>query len=229
MTLFLTFLLGLMGVSAVLFCVTYLLRVLDPREAFPFHRPLEAIPFTAFGQEASPDSGFAWGRAVMMGGMSVYLCGVIWSLGKLIWGRHRIRKLITQANSAEIAGQADVLVSPVVASPFAYTPFGARERSKIVIPASYRGKVSHDKLLDVLIHEREHLARRDDEVGLILRVCLCLCWASPFAHGLFGTWSQSTEIRCDMAVTRQRNPQMRKAYADTLVQAFHIAAGRVHI
>ena len=264
MTLLWTFLLGLMGVSAVIYCVTFLLRALDPRleqwpalwavslllcvlipalallwpvlpqeltittsEIFPIHTSLDVMALTMLGQGETPHAGFGVVNALIKGVVGLYLLGVSWSLGKLIWGRSRIRKIIAQAENAEIAGQDDVLVSPEIDTPFAYTPFGARQRSKIVIPETYRGKVSHADLLNVLIHEREHLARRDDEVGLILRICLCLCWVSPFAHGLFGTWSQSTEMRCDMAVTRNRNPQMRKAYADILVQAFHIAAGRV--
>jgi len=87
--------------------------------------------------------------------------------------------------------------------------------------------MSQDSLSDILTHERTHIERRDDECGLILRTLLCLCWISPFAHGLFGRWSQSTEIRCDMAVTDGRTSKMRKAYADTLLRALHIVAGRV--
>lgn len=159
--------------------------------------------------------------------LGLYVGGVCLYLIKLSIGRARIRKIILKADCADIAWQDDVLISPDIQSPFAWTPFGQVKHSRIVIPQSYRGAVSEAKLLGVLEHERAHISRRDDEAGLILRIILCFCWISPFAHSLFARWSQSTELRCDMAVTANRTPDMRKAYADTLLQALHIMAGRV--
>jgi len=157
----------------------------------------------------------------------IYGIGVVLSAARLVLGRYRIHRLIAVAGPLGDWCGDDVLLSRVAGSPFAWTPFGQPKHSRIVVPEIYSRQMSRESLTDILIHERAHITRRDDECGLILRVILCLCWLSPFAHWLFGRWSQSTEIQCDMAVTANRDPKMRKTYADTLLQAIHIMAGRV--
>lgn len=157
----------------------------------------------------------------------VYFIGVSLNIVKLLLGRYRIHRLISVANPLGTWCEDDVLLSSSAGSPFAWTPFGQPKYSRIVVPEAYLRHMSRDSLTDILIHEREHIARRDDECGLILRIILCVCWVSPFAHWMFGRWSQSTEIQCDMAVVANRDPRMRKTYAYTLIQAIHIMAGRV--
>lgn len=156
-----------------------------------------------------------------------YVLGVLIMAAKLLIGRYRIRRLLTSAERLNTLSGGNVWVSSQAVGPFAWTPLGRPAQAKIVIPERYLLSMSAESLDDIVRHEREHIARRDDECGLILRLLLCVCWLSPFAHGLFGRWSHSTEIRCDMAVTAGRTLTMRKAYADTLLQAIHIAAGRV--
>ena len=195
---------------------------------FSFHAPLDALGLRASTGTEHIEAMHVWKMSeVKAAVLAVYIFGAMFSLFKLIWGRVRIRRLILNADSADIAGQDDVLISAAVTSPFAWTPFGRPQQSRILLPLSYRGVVSSAQIQDILMHERAHIARRDDECGLMLRVLLCLTWISPFAHGLFARWGQSTEIRCDMAVTANRDPKMRKAYADTLLQSLHIVAGRV--
>lgn len=156
-----------------------------------------------------------------------YGVGVLFMSVKLLVGRYRIRRLLARAERLALPSGDSVWVSAQACGPFAWTPLGRPAQAKIVMPARYLHAMSAESLSDIVRHEREHIARRDDECGLILRLILCVCWLSPFAHGLFGRWSHSTEIRCDMAVTAGRTLTMRKAYADTLLQAIHIAAGRV--
>ena len=202
-----------------------------PREAvslFSLHAPLQSAGLMTGGDielsANAPAWDFTWIKSALG---AFYMGGVVFTLAKLAWGRYRIRRLIRTASSAEITGQDDVLVSADVNAPLAYTPFGQPQDSRIVLPESYRSVVSLAQILDILTHERAHISRRDDECGLVLRVLLCLCWMSPFARGLFARWSQATEIQCDLAVTADRDPQMRKAYADTVLQALHIVADRV--
>lgn len=195
---------------------------------FSLHEPLQSIGLMPDGQLELAAETHVWNiEWVKSGLIALYLGGVALALTKLAWGRYRIHRLILAADCADIAGQDDVLVSKLVQSPFAWTPFAQPQHSRILLPQSYRGSVSSEQIHDILVHERAHIARRDDECGLVMRLLLCLCWMSPFAHRLFADWSQATEIRCDMAVTASRGPLMRKAYADTLLQALHIAAGRV--
>lgn len=195
---------------------------------FSLHEPLESLGLTML---ASPDPAevgrFLSLAEVKTSLIALYGGGLLLSVFKLAWGRFRIRRLILQAESAGIPGQDDVLVSGEVDSPLAWTPFGQPQLSQILLPQSYCGVVSAAQIQDIIIHERAHITRRDDEIGLILRGLLCLCWISPFVKSLFAAWSQATEIRCDMSVTANREPKMRKDYADTLLQSLHIVAGRV--
>lgn len=201
-------------------------------EILSLHEPLNSLGHSlGFTPDPEPTTAYS-AEIVTLATVSkffaaIYLIGVALNLVKLAFGRVRIHRLIDVADPLGPWSGDDVLLSPAAQSPFAWTPFGQPQHSRIVIPESYARQMSQDSLNDILTHERTHIERRDDECGLILRTLLCVCWISPFAHGLFGRWSQSTEIQCDMAVTDGRTPKMRKAYADTLLRALHIVAGRV--
>lgn len=218
------------AIPALGLCLSLLPPSVSPSglSALSLHDPLEALGLIGFAP--AEGSGFAsiWSLSnFKIAVATLYGSGVVFTLLKLMWGRSRIHRLIAEAEGADIAGQDDVLTSRRVQSPIAWTPFGRPESSRIVLPMSYRGVVSASQIADILAHERAHIGRRDDECGLMLRGLLCLLWISPFAYRLFASWSQATEIRCDMAVTAKRDPKIRKAYADTLLQSLHIVAGRV--
>lgn len=197
-------------------------------DALSLHEPLQSVGLLS---ATVPDAADRFAMFTLANGaramIAVYLLGVGYMAAKLAWGRYSIRRIIAAAVPVHAFGSIPVLRSPSIPSPFAYTPLGRPDQSRIVIPQAYPTLMSAESLTDILTHEREHIARRDDECGLVLRVLLCMCWISPFAHSLFAQWSQSTEIRCDMAVTTDRDPEMRKAYAETLLRALHIMAGRV--
>lgn len=192
------------------------------------HQPLQSLGFSSGPELSTVEGGSvvtAANAAIVL--LAIYGLGFVFNLAKLWRGRARIQAVLKGAEPLGPWCEDDVLLSDSAHSPFAWTPFGRPQYSRIVMPQSYCDHMSRESLTDILIHEREHIARRDDECGLILRLILCVCWVSPFAHALFERWSQSTEIQCDMAVTVNRDPTMRKTYADTLLQAIHIMAGRV--
>lgn len=197
-------------------------------EALSLHDPLQSLGLLT---ATVPDEADRFATFTLANGaraiIAFYLLGVAYMGVKLVWGRYCIRRIIAAATPYHAFGSIAVLRSSATQSPFAYTPLGRPNQSRIVIPKAYPTLMSAESLTDILTHEREHIARCDDECGLVLRVLLCICWISPFAHGLFAHWSQSTEIRCDMAVTADRDPEMRKAYAETLLRVLHIMADRV--
>lgn len=197
-------------------------------EALSLHEPLQSLGIMTAGPEiATHDVGLFTLANALTAILVLYGAGVFITGLRLALGRLRLRLIITSADSIDRLGHTDVVVSSRVGTPFAWTPIGRPDRSRIVIPAIYARHMSDASLADILTHERAHIARRDDEVGLILRSLVCVGWISPFAHWMFARWSQSTEIRCDMAVTANRDPKMRTAYANTLLRALHIVAGRV--
>lgn len=196
-------------------------------ETLPFHGSVEALGLATLGG-MDQDVATVWtGRTAMTVLFGFYGAGVLIGLLRLVAGRYRLRQITERAECADVAWQDDVLVSREIASALAWSPIGQARYGRIVLPQTYLERLEEAQILDVIAHERAHLARHDDECGLILRVLLCVCWTSPFAHALFAHWSQSTELRCDMAVTAERSPDRRKAYANTLIEALHIMAGRV--
>lgn len=164
---------------------------------------------------------------MIIAALILYLLGVALRALILMIGRLSLYRLIREARPFGQKDGIDVALSARTRSAFAWTPLGRPSRARIVIPTLYIREMTDAQIADIMAHERAHIARRDDEYGLILRGLLCLCWVSPFAHALFARWSQAAEIQCDMAVTADRAPQMRKAYAETLLHALHIMAGRV--
>ncbi|MGJ8560936.1 MAG: M23/M56 family metallopeptidase [Litorimonas sp.] len=197
-------------------------------EALSLHEPLQSLGIMTAGPEIAPfDAGLFTLANALTVILALYGAGVFVTGLRLALGRLRLRLIIASADPIDRLGHADVVVSSRVGTPFAWTPIGRPHRARIVIPVIYAQHMRDESLADILTHERAHIARRDDEVGLILRSLLCAAWVSPFAHWMFARWSQSTEIRCDMAVTAGRDPQMRTAYANTLLRALHIVAGRV--
>jgi murein DD-endopeptidase MepM/ murein hydrolase activator NlpD/Zn-dependent protease with chaperone function len=197
-------------------------------EILSLHDPLLSLGLIpSMDPVAAPENNPLTFALLSQGLVCLYLIGALLNVVKLLLGRYRIHRIMAVAKPLGEWCEDDVLLSSSTGSPFAWTPFGRPKYSRIVVPEAYAREMNRESLTDILTHEREHIARRDDECGLILRLILCVCWVSPFAHGMFGRWSQSTEIQCDMAVTANRDPRMRKTYADTLLQAIHIMAGRV--
>ena len=198
-----------------------------PIEAMSLHRPLGTLELIELSEFPNSPSSYL-SKTHFIGSLILfYLSGLFLHLFRLYWGRQRIRQIVKSASTFQVKADEQVLISSKICSAFAYSPIVAKGQSYIVLPDIYKKDISAEQIEFVLKHERAHIERRDDQVGLLLRVILCLCWISPFAHGLFKHWSQSTELRCDMAVTAKCNFEMRRHYAETLVTALHIMAGRV--
>lgn len=195
--------------------------------------PMDALDSVMISSTADVGPPFSdrWQMALTAFAL-IYLAGVLLQLLKLLFGRRRVARIARLAvpiNSSthQVYWLAGVDCGSDSLTPFAYTPFGQPGRSRIVVPAEFAEQLSAAELSDVLDHERAHVARRDDEVGVILRVLRAFCWLSPAALLLFARWSRSIEVQCDLEATHGRTPRMRKAYAATLLKALHITANRV--
>lgn len=164
--------------------------------------------------------------------VSLYLFGLAINLARLIIGRSRAVRIASQstkeiANTGETYWASSEAISPFVVVPMAAFFVGRSAAARIVIPSQYVEDFSSQELRAVIEHEQSHIARRDDEFGLLLRVIVAVMWISPVSHVLFKRWTLSSEIQCDLTVTAGRSPQMRRAYAQTLLKALHITANRV--
>ena len=240
---------ALLGMSLAIPLLGLLLAALPSLSAVPMldlpllHAPMDALAFSAVdSSNRTVAAGNHWQPALLTLSAVIYVLGALLQLLRLAAGRRRVARIAATATRTvgpcgstywihdDIADTGHGDASPVswsLPSPFAYTPLGRPRHSRIVVPSKFAGQLTTAELSDVLAHERAHLARRDDELGLLLRIVRALCWISPFAHWLFARWSASVELQCDLAVTENRCPRMRKAYAATLLKALHITANRV--
>lgn len=193
-----------------------------------FHAPLTQIDVMATQAfNGSSAASLDISKLLVKSVLGIYLFGLFIQLAKLFIGRrkaHHIAKhsIFIRRQNGQACWQTDILVSP-----FAITPLGRTEKSKIIISSHFIEALSAEELETVLAHERAHIARRDDEMGLVLRCVLAGFWFNPIAYLFFDRWKQSAEIQCDAAVTRTHSPEMRHAYAETLIKALHITAERV--
>jgi len=193
-----------------------------------FHAPLTQMDVMATqALNGSPVASVDIGNVLVKSVLGIYLIGLFIQLAKLFIGRrkaHHIAKhsIFIRRQNGQACWQTDILVSP-----FAITPLGRTEKSKIIISSHFIEALSAEELETVLAHESAHIIRRDDEMGLVLRCVLAGVWFNPIAHLFFDRWKQSAEIQCDAAVTRTHSAEMRHAYAETLIKALHITAERV--
>lgn len=166
-------------------------------------------------------------RAALSLGLVVYALGAALHLGRLLVGRWRVRQIAQHPAFLVPLGEFRVSASPRAQAPFVWTPLGRPSQSRIILPVSYFERFSESELHLIAQHENAHIARRDDEFGLILRVIMALLWYSPFSHAAFAKWVQACELQCDAAIMSAQPHQMRSAYAQTLLKALHATANRV--
>jgi murein DD-endopeptidase MepM/ murein hydrolase activator NlpD/Zn-dependent protease with chaperone function len=193
-----------------------------------FHAPLSQMDVIATEMlSVSPAASVDMGSLLVKLISAIYFIGLLSQLVKLFAGRRKAHQIARQAVLTANSNGLDFWQTDTCVSPFAITPFGRLAKSRIIISSHFIEALSAEELQAVLAHERAHISRRDDETGMVLRSILALFWFNPIAHIFFDRWKQSAEIQCDAAVTRTRSPEMRRAYAETLIKALHITAERV--
>ncbi|MEO1321812.1 MAG: M23/M56 family metallopeptidase [Pseudomonadota bacterium] len=159
--------------------------------------------------------------------LSLYVIGGLLQATRLVRGRDSVRKIAMQAEFLVPIGNERIFASNSAEGPFLWTPFGQPSKSRIVFPISYFEAFDETDLDKIVRHERAHMLRRDDEVGLILRIAMLFLWVSPFAHAAFGRWVQACELQCDATVLNNKSRSFRSAYAHILLKALHLTANRV--
>lgn len=102
-----------------------------------------------------------------------------------------------------------VFASDYVSSPFVYGVF----LPKIYVPSSLSG----EKLDHVLLHERSHIARRDNILKPFGFALLSVYWFAPAVWIAYALFCRDMELACDERAVRDCTPEERKAYSRTLV------------
>ncbi len=80
--------------------------------------------------------------------------------------------------------------------------FGTLRGGAVICPLGECGKYSDSELRMILIHELEHLRRRDNPVAFSLMVLGNLFFLNPFVRILTARWAVIAELDCDERVKR---------------------------
>ncbi len=147
-----------------------------------------------------------------------YLVGFCWFLIRLCVGSLYVRKLIRTA----ILDQGR-LTHPICATPITVGWL----KPTIVLPARW-WLWPQDQLDAILVHEHEHIRRRDPLVQWVVLLNRAVFWFHPLAWWLDGHLSGLAEEVCDEAVLAQGHD--RRRYSKYLLDLAHAAAragGRV--
>lgn len=146
----------------------------------------------------------------------VYGLGVIALCVRLSLVQWKLARLVASSQVATIAGQM-VRITDQTISPLA---FG---KDSIVLPRGLLCQLNADQIALIIAHEKAHLKRLDTLYFLFLSVLDGLLWINPFIANQTKQCRLAAELACDYAVT-QTAPEMRKAYAKTLVIALRHTA-----
>jgi len=153
-----------------------------------------------------------------------YLIGLALFLLRLISGRRRALQVASQAKRHVSKKGIEFWVTQYGISPYVIRLFRSTHDFKIVMPESLVKELKDAQIDHILRHELAHLNRRDDEIGLALRVILAFTWFTPVTHLLFHRWSHGIEILCDHVAIRGSSIGSRRDYANTLLKTLRVAA-----
>ena len=140
---------------------------------------------------------FDWRRLVM----AVYLTGAVVLVLRLFLGWLTARRLI---GASEYVPAVRAYQSSQILAPMTIGVFSPR----VVLPADWRNW-SEETLAAVLLHEREHVSRRDTAVTVMARINTCLLWFHPLAWGLERILATTAEFACDAAAVRRLGARER--------------------
>lgn len=104
-----------------------------------------------------------------------------------------------------------VLESPAVCSPLVTGLL----RPVLIVPCGMEPNGESELML---LHEGEHLRRRDLWAAVVLQAAVCLHWFNPAAWLLRSLARQEMEFACDQAVVRSAGPQSRSLYSHALLR-----------
>lgn len=84
---------------------------------------------------------------------------------------------------------------------------------RIYLPSCLKGEELHY----ILMHEREHIRRKDHIMKTIFLIALCVHWFNPLIWIMFGQLCKDMEMSCDEAVMKKLDQISRNDYAESLL------------
>ena len=163
--------------------------------------------------------GSWWGFA--LGGL--WVVGACLRLVQLGASALRVHRLVRRATRVEPSAPLAALLRSVkrsvelcVSAEVDRPSVAGFRRARILLPPSALATLSAAELRQVVLHELEHLRRRDDWTNLLQKLALAVFPLHPVLLWLDRTLCFERELACDDGVLRQT--QARKAYALCLTQ-----------
>ena len=90
-------------------------------------------------------------------------------------------------------------------------------RAKIIVPADFAQKYTHEEKHLIIAHEKKHLARGDTYSNILCAFTQCLFWFNPLIQIAANRFRADQELACDAAVIEQ-HPTLRRTYAEALLK-----------
>lgn len=147
----------------------------------------------------------------------VYLAGLALCLMRLGLGRLRAARIANQAVQDMTTQVKNVWLTEELISPCVLRA-GWRGDYRIVLPRTLIPALTESELNMVIAHEKAHIQRHDDQVGMLLRLIVSLTWFTPFMHRLLAEWAEAIELQCDQAVVAAQPRSQRRDYVQTLLK-----------
>lgn len=95
-------------------------------------------------------------------------------------------------------------------------------RPRIVLPADFDRRYSHEERALILAHEEAHAERHDGFWSLCARVWFVACWCHPLAWWAYRAFRLDQELACDAAVMK-RHRRQRHLYAQAMLKTLSAA------
>lgn len=164
----------------------------------------------------APEPAPAWPWAGIV--LACYFAGAGVMLVRLIVGTVRVHSLVHRARA-----EGGIFTSPECAAPVSVGWF----RPVILLPPNWRSWPAAE-LDAVLIHEREHVRRRDPLIRWLALLDRAIFWFHPLAWWLERKLAELAEDACDAAVLRRgHDPRLYSEYLIELARAVNRAGARL--
>lgn len=92
-------------------------------------------------------------------------------------------------------------------------------RPRLLVPPDFLQRHSHDEACGILLHELQHLKRRDGLWTWLGLTACALHWFNPLSWLLFRRFCADRELACDEAVVRRLSATSRRSYGEALLKA----------
>lgn len=152
-------------------------------------------------------------QSVLVG---LYVAGVALAVARQAFATLRIFLIVRGARHVAVTrDRRKLLLTERSVAPFAV----GGPPAAIVLPEAMLGALPREQIDLIVAHEEAHLRHRDPFVSQCLALLCAIFWFNPFLKDLVGRWRCASELRADGDALNGADADVRKAYAQALVDA----------